>query len=73
MSRSRRSAPIVPMTAAESDKAYKARAHRAERAAVRARLNKGEEPPSPRAFGDPCGSEKDGKQYLPDADELLRK
>ena len=65
--------PILPVTTAVSEKAYKAQAHRAERAAVRASLAREEDPPSPRAFGDPWSGDKDGKLYLFDASELLRK
>ena len=65
--------PILPVTTATSEKAYKAQAHRAERAAVRMCLSSGKDPPSPRAFGDPWSGDKDGKLYLFDANEQLRK
>ncbi|WP_374944940.1 hypothetical protein [Sphingomonas sp.] len=73
VSRSRRTSPIMPVTTAESEKAYKARAHRAERAAVRVSLSRGVDPPSPRAFGDPWNGDKDGKRYRDNAGDLLRK
>ena len=64
VSRSQKKVPIVAMTAAESDKRYKMAEHRRERAAVRAALAHGVEPASPRLFGDPCLSDKDGKQFV---------
>jgi len=73
MSRSRRKTPIVGITTAESDKPFKVREHRRERRAVNIALRVGEEPPSPEEFGDPWKSEKDGKQFVPEQPELLRK
>lgn len=72
MTRSRRKTPIVGMTTAESDARFKAAEHRRERAAVKIALNTGADVPDPRLFGDPCKSDKDGKQYCPTA-EALRK
>lgn len=73
MSRSRKKTPIVGMTVADSDKAYKQAEHRRERTAVRVALRQRTELPSSRAFGDPAKSEKDGKQYVPHLAELRRK
>lgn len=73
MTNSRKRTPIVGMTTAPSDKRFKQAEHSRERAAAKIALAKGQEPPSPRAFGDPALSEKDGKQYLPDWDRALRK
>ena len=73
MSRSRKKNPITGMTTAKSDKKFKQREHRRERTAVRDALAKGKDAPSPKEFGDPAGSEKDGKQYLPDDARYRRK
>ncbi len=74
MSNSYRKTPIVGMTTAQSDKRFKVAEHQRERAAVKVALGKGGEPPAARAFGDPCGGEKDGKQYLGSDDpRILRK
>ena len=70
---SRKKVPIVGMTTATSDKRFKRAEHSRERAAVKIALNQGEEPPSPRNFGDPVQGEKDGKQYLPEWKRALRK
>lgn len=51
------------MTTAESDKAFKQREHRRERAAVRDALAAGADLPHAKKFGNPWASEKDGKQY----------
>ncbi|MGY3609186.1 hypothetical protein ACWGQQ_35295 [Bradyrhizobium sp. Lot33] len=62
------------MTTAESDKPFKEAEHRPERRAVRSAIKAGEPIPDVREFGDPWASEKDGKQFLADADERhLRK
>lgn len=61
MSRSRKKTPIVGHTTIESDKWFKAKAHRQERAALR---SGGEV--HRKAFGNPCLSGKDGKQYWDD-------
>lgn len=73
MSNSRKRVPIVGMTTATSDKRFKQAEHSRERAAAKIALAKGDGLPSPRAFGDPAQSEKDGKQYLPDWDRGRRK
>ena len=74
MSRSRRSTPIVGMTKAESDKAFKAASHRQERAAVRTALSCDGEPPHHHAFGSSWDSQKDGKQWLGERHpDLMRK
>jgi hypothetical protein len=73
MTNSRKRVPIIGMTSASSDKRFKRAEHSRERAAAKVALAKGRELPSPRAFGDPALSEKDGKQYLPDLDRALRK
>ncbi len=72
MTNSRKRTPIVGMTAASSDKRFKQAEHSRERAAAKVALAKRQELPSPRAFGDPAQSEKDGKQYLPNWDRALR-
>jgi hypothetical protein len=66
MARSIRRTPIVGMTTAEADKPSKAMEHRRERRAVKAALKADGPVPDPRAFGNPCASEKDGKQFLAD-------
>jgi hypothetical protein len=66
VSRSRRKTPIVGMTTIESDKWFKAKEHRRERAAIRAAMANDDELPDPKEFGNPWASGKDGKQYWPD-------
>ena len=61
------------MTTAASDKRFKQAERSRERAAVKIALGQEKEPPSPRSFGDPGTSEKDGKQYLPEWDHARRK
>ena len=73
MSRSRKKTPIVPVTTAESDKPFKVREHRRERRAVAAALALGDDPPAPKAFGDPWVGDKDGKLYRPGDPKLVRK
>lgn len=73
MSNSYRKTPIIGMTAARSDKRYKAAEHRRERAAVKVALQHEKDVPDPRLFGDPCLSEKDGKQYCVGNPQWLRK
>lgn len=73
MSNSYRKTPIIGMTTAESDKRFKQAEHRRERSATKIALAKGKEPQDKRAYGDPCLSEKDGKQYCPDLPGILRK
>jgi len=64
MARSRRKNPGCGWTTAESDKPFKQRAHRCERAAVRNIDLTADEPPSTRTFGNPWHGEKDGKQWF---------
>jgi hypothetical protein len=73
MTRSRRKTPITGITCAESDKPFKRAEHSRERSRVRQALHVGEEPPHPKAFGNPWKSEKDGKQYVRTPSELMRK
>lgn len=74
MTRSRKKVPITGATTAQSDKPFKKREHRRERAAVRDALATGAEPPHPKSFGDPWDGEKDGKRYWSsDAAGILRK
>jgi hypothetical protein len=66
MSRSRKKTPIHGNTCTESDKPYKVQEHRRERRAVRSRLLDDESlPPSPKEFGNPWKSGKDGKSHWP--------
>lgn len=64
MARSRRKNPGCGITTAASDKPYKQREHRRERAAVRSIDLTTAEPPSGRRFGSPWHGEKDGKQWF---------
>ena len=64
MARSRRKNPGSGWTTADSDKPFKQRAHRQERAALRNIDLTAYDPPSARAFGDPWHGEKDGKQWF---------
>lgn len=73
MSKSRKRTPIVPMTSASSDMRYKRSEHARERAAVRAALQTGEEPPPGKLYGNPALGRKDGKQYVPKLDHARRK
>lgn len=73
MSGSRRKVPICGMTTAPSDKPFKQAEHRRERAAVKIAVRQDREPPAPKAFGNPACGDKDGKQYCPGDDRLLRK
>lgn len=73
MSRSCKKFPITGMTTAESDKLFKQVEHRRERANVKIALNKGDDLPSPRLFGDPANSDKDGKQFNRKWPKALRK
>lgn len=73
MSRSKRKTPISGITTAASDKPFKVREHKRERAAVRDSLAVGSDLPHPKEFGNPWDSEKDGKQYSPDRPDVLRK
>ena len=75
MTRSRRKTPISGRTGDMSERAFKAQQHRRERLEARQRLGRGEEPPHPKAFGNPWNGPKDGKSYYDPADhpEWLRK
>ena len=73
MSRSRKQVPITGMTTARSDKLFKQAEHQRERTAVKIALGKGTDAPSPRLFGDPAASEKDGKCYHHNWPGALRK
>lgn len=64
MARSRRKNAGSGWTMAESDKPYKQREHRRERAAMRSMDLTTDEPPSSRRFGNPHFGEKDGKQWF---------
>ena len=73
MTGSRRKTPIVGITSATSDKRFKQAEHGRARAALRAAIAHDTEPPHCKTFGDPWLSEKDGKAYVPDHPDLLRK
>lgn len=74
MSRSFRKTPITGMTTAASDKAFKQAEHRRARAAERAALTREDDPPGPKAYGNPWGGPKDGKRWHADSwPELMRK
>ncbi|MBS7701631.1 MULTISPECIES: hypothetical protein [unclassified Chelatococcus] len=64
MARSKRKNPGCGYSMAESDKPFKQREHRRERAAVRNTDLTIDDAPSSRAFGNPCHGEKDGKQWF---------
>lgn len=64
MSRSFRKSPWIGMTKVTSDKPFKRSEHQRERSAVKRALKAGKTPPSPRLFGDPWDSPKDGKQRI---------
>jgi hypothetical protein len=73
MSRSRRKTQISGI-AADSDKLFKVAEHRRERRATRCALKIAKPLKSPRLFGDPWHSDKDGKLYRADAGpEFFRK
>ena len=63
MSRSHRHTPIFGNTCKDSDRAYKAAEHRRERRAVREAIAGADDVPSPKAYGSPNKSAKDGKHY----------
>ena len=65
MGKSRKKNPIVGVTTASSDKQFKQAEHSRERTAVRVALARGDDTPSPRAFGNPWRGDKDGKLYMP--------
>ena len=75
MSRSYRHTPITGITVAESDKLFKVLEHRRERRAVNVALTTNGDLPSPKAFGNPWASEKDGKAFFDAArhPKLMRK
>ena len=64
MARSRRNNPGCGTTTVASDKLFKQREHRRERAAVRRVDLVTDDPPSTRRFGNPWRGEKDGKQWF---------
>lgn len=75
MSRSYRKIPICGMTTKDSDKPFKKAAHKRARRALNARDLTSEEPPAAKAYGNPWGAPKDGKQWI-DAGrfpEIMRK
>lgn len=65
MSRSRRKRPFTGITKAESEKDYKAKENRAKRRATRVAVERGDDPPGEKAFGNPWGGPKDGKRRNP--------
>lgn len=73
MSRSRRKIPIAGVTSATSDKPFKRVEHRRERVAAKIAVNRDEEPPATKLYGDPWHGEKDGKAYRPDDSSIYRK
>ncbi|MEP3639191.1 MAG: hypothetical protein ABJN14_18225 [Paracoccaceae bacterium] len=75
MARSFRKTPICGVTTEESDKTFKKAAHKQARRAANARDLTLEEPPAQKAFGDPWGAPKDGKQWIDAArfPEIMRK
>lgn len=75
MSRSYRKTPICGMTTATSDKVFKKTEHKRAWRAVNARVLTLDDAPVSKAFGNPWGAPKDGKQWI-DArrfPEILRK
>lgn len=74
MSRSFRKTPIAGIATAVSDKAAKTIGHRQARAAERGAMARGEDPPSPKAHGNPWSAPKDGKRWYGYGwPELMRK
>ena len=75
MSRSYRKTPICGMTTKASDKPFKKAAHRQARRALYARDLTSEEPPAEKAYGNPWGAPKDGKQWIDTSrfPEIMRK
>lgn len=74
MSRSRKKYPITGITMAETDKPFKQQEHQRERSAVRDALRTDKEIiPSPREFGDPCKSMKDGKTMWTENQEKAKR
>lgn len=72
MARSRRKLPIAGV-AAFSDKQFKVFAHRQERRAVKVALDRADELPSPKLFGDPWDGPKDGKIWWRHYPKVFRK
>lgn len=64
MSRSYRKTSICGMTTKESDKAFKKAEHKRARRALNASDLAVDEPPPAKAFGNPWGAPKDGKQWI---------
>jgi len=64
MARSTRKNPGCGWTTAGSDKPFKRREHRRERAAVRGINLIADDLPASSAFGNPWRGEKDGKQWF---------
>ena len=75
MSRSKRRTPVIGITTAETEKAYKAAAHRSERRTARTKIKSGrpDDIPHPKKFGDPWGAPKDGKQMVDPKSKWMRK
>ena len=75
MPRSYRKTPICGMTTKDSDKPFKKAAHRQARRALNARDLTIEEPPAEKAYGNPWGAPKDGKQWIDPGrfPEIMRK
>lgn len=67
MSRSKRHTPVFPITNSDSDKQFKRLENRRGRRVSREAVDRGEEAPSPKQFGNPWGSSKDGKFFDPEA------
>lgn len=75
MSRSYRKTPICGMTTAASDKAFKKAEHKRARRAANACNLLIEEPAAGKAYGNPWGAPKDGKQWIDPTrfPEIMRK
>jgi len=67
MSRSKRKTPIIGI-AGHTDKPFKEVEHRRERRAVKVAIRVEADMPSPKRFGNPWSSCKDGKMYFEDRD-----
>jgi hypothetical protein len=63
------------MTTKDSDKPFKKAAHRQARRALNARDLTLDDPPAAKAFGNPWGAPKDGKQWIDPGrcPEIMRK
>ena len=64
MSRSYRKTPICGMTTKASDKPFKKAEHKRARRALNACDLSIDDPPAVKAFGNPWGAPKDGKQWI---------